>query len=310
MTKRSWTDSDWDSFKTTRKIHKHTSVREIFNREGINADFDPRNIKFRESVDSKENPNSTPIIIALDVTGSMGQIPESLIKDGLGRMATEIIERKPVTDPHIMFMAVGDAVYDTAPLQATQFEADIRIAEQLKELYLEGGGGGNACESYNLPWYFAARKTHIDSFNKRSKKGVLFTIGDEEYPRILEASHIKHFVGDDVQADIPSDELLRMAQERYDVYHLMIKEGFNYTEQSHQQWTDLLGQRAMPVADYTKIPEIIVSTLEVLGGKAKDEITASWDGDTSLVVKEAIGGLTESSVDADTAVWRPKRLGM
>jgi len=125
----SWTSNDWDDFKSSATVDQTTgkaySRQQIFSRSGINPQFDPAQIKVRESVDSPDNPNSTPIIVALDVTGSMGKIPEALIKDGLGTMAKEILDRKPVSDPHIMFMAVGDAYSDNAPLQATQFEADM-----------------------------------------------------------------------------------------------------------------------------------------------------------------------------------------
>ena len=81
-----------------------------------------------------------------------------------GIMVEEILARKPVSDPHILCMGIGDVLCDQAPLQVTQFEADIRIAEQLEKLWLEKGGGGNSCESYNLPWYFAAMHTAIDCF--------------------------------------------------------------------------------------------------------------------------------------------------
>ena len=317
----SWSTHDWDDFKSSATVDKKTgrakTKEEIFVRNSINPNFDPAKIKVRESVDSPDNPESTPVIVALDVTGSMGVIPDALVKDGLGTMATEIIERKPVSDPHIMFMAVGDAAYDEAPLQATQFEADIRIAEQLKELYLEGGGGGNRNESYHLPWYFAARKTQIDSFDKRGQKGYLFTMGDEGVPPTLSRQHVKEVFGDDLEADISTEDLLRMVEERYEVFHLIIQEGSNYrADPSYVKacWKGLLGERAIPVADYRRVPEIIVSTLQVMAGIPKHEVEASWDGSTALVVRNAISALVPTgrggavqSADKGTSggVWRP-----
>lgn len=311
----SWTSSDWDSFKSRSTVDSNTGRAktrdQIFSRSSVNPDFDPKGIAVRESVDSPDNPNSTPVIVALDVTASMGHIPEALIKDGLGRMATETLDRKPVTDPHIMFMAIGDAHSDRYPLQVTQFEADIRIAEQLKELYLEGGGGGNGIESYNLAWYFAARKTQIDSFEKRGEKGLLFTIGDEGMPTSLRASHLREYLGDSVERDISTEDLLRMVEERYDVFHLAALEGHSVEQSEQAHWKSLLGERLIPVTDYTKIPEIIVSTLEVIGGRPKADVTASWDGSTALVVRDAIDGLTEGGRSlqkrggGSPTVWRP-----
>jgi hypothetical protein len=121
----------------------------------------------------------------------MGDIPDAFVREGLGTLINEILVRKPASDPQVMIMGFGDAWTDQAPLQATQFEPDIRIAEQLKDIYLEGGGGGNGFESYSLPWYFAARKTAIDCFVKRAKKGYLFTVGDEPPPPVLLAEHVR-----------------------------------------------------------------------------------------------------------------------
>ena len=56
-----------------------------------------------------------------------------------------------------------------------------------------------------------------------------------------------------------------------------------------------MGERAIKVSDLTKIPEIIVSTLELLSGKSHDEIISSWDGTTGIVVNKAISGLTSST---------------
>ncbi|MBE1162299.1 hypothetical protein [Dyella acidiphila] len=163
-----WNPADWDRYAATTSTKSRDA---IFASRGMNSAFDPKTITMRESVDSDVNPQSTPLIVALDVTGSMGTIPEALIKGSLGTFIEEVYSRKPVTDPHLMFMGVGDAFFDRAPLQVTQFEADLRIAEQLAAMFLEGGGGGNNSESYHLPWYFAGLRTKIDSMAKRHKKG-------------------------------------------------------------------------------------------------------------------------------------------
>src|SRR2546425_9211359 len=96
------------------------STDEIYAARDINKNLDPKGVKLRESRDSADNPNSTPIIVALDVTGSMGILADVIAREGLGTLFKEILDRKPITDPHLMFMAVGHANFDSAPLPASQ----------------------------------------------------------------------------------------------------------------------------------------------------------------------------------------------
>jgi hypothetical protein len=203
-----------------------------------------------------------------------------------------------------MVMGVGDVVYDTAPLQATQFEADIRIASQLEEIYIEHGGGGNSWESYNLPWYFAAQKTSIDCLEKRGKKGYLFTVGDEQVPEALTRAQVKKTLNLDLQMEkIDNRDLLTMVGRYYEVFHLMVEEGSHYQscgDKVKRGWQDLLGQRAIPLADHTKLAEVIVSTIEVCEGRDKGAVADSWDKATALVVARAVGNLGASLIQRDS----------
>src|SRR6187549_974655 len=89
---------------------------EVFASRKIDPSLDPKGVSFRESRDSADSPQATPIIVALDVTGSMGAIAEAIARKGLGTLFQGILDKKPVQFPHLMFMGIGDASCDTSPL--------------------------------------------------------------------------------------------------------------------------------------------------------------------------------------------------
>lgn len=296
--------NDWKDFKRKHIEHAKT-VDDIFTSRTMKAAYNPREIKIRESCDSPGNPESDAIIIGCDITGSMDRILDQVIRTVLPNLFTDIYERKPVPYPHLLAMGIGDVeAGDRAPLQTTQFESDIKIAEQLKEIYLERGGGGNNYESYALAWYFAGYYTRIDCFEKRRKKGFLFTMGDEEpTPYLTKRDITKVFGSANMQSDkLTQEELLQLATRQYHVYHLMLTEGFNYSNTVKEKWTRLLGQNAMLVDDYRKIGEIITSTLQMHAGVSKEEIIKSWDGSTAVVVEKAISHLSVTPNKTDELI--------
>lgn len=274
------------------------STDEIYTSRDMHPDLNPKGVTIRESRDSEDSPNSTPIIVGLDVTGSMGMLADRIAREGLGTLFNGILDRKPVPDPHVMFMAIGDANYDRAPLQVSQFEADNRIVEQLTQIYIEHGGGGNRFESYNLPWYFAAFHTEHDSIEKRGKRGYLFTVGDEEAPAALTKAQIKKYIGDDIETDTMSSEmLLQLAQRSYDVFHVVIEEGSHarrHPKEVSASWAEMLGQRVIHLADYKALAETIVSAIEVAEGRDADASAGAWGGDTASVVHRAVKSLPRS----------------
>jgi hypothetical protein len=277
----------------------------VFSSRHLADELNPAKFRFRESCDSPVNPESTPILWGLDVTASMRRIPQYMIQTGYPALVPLIYERGVVTDPHLGFAAIGDVNYgrgsgdgDQAPLQVTQFEAQAEPAlKQMEKIWLEGGGGGNMYESYGLLHFWAAMCTKIDCYTKRGKKGILITVGDERPMPSLSKADIERVLGPDhgleLQAEYSARQLLDMAQKKWDVYHFVIHEGSNYEhETTDELWKDLLGEKAIPVKDHTKIAEIAISVLEVAGGRDQETVAKSWDGSTGVVVREAVKGLT------------------
>lgn len=266
-----FSSSAYASYSDTHSL-KSASRREVFKATEVPQALDPKKIIIRESCDSDANPYSTPIILGLDVTGSMGFIAEQIAKAGLPQLMERIYEEKPVTDPHLMFMGIGDVhASDRAPLQVSQFEAGaVTLIEQLRAMWLEGGGGGNDSESYDLPWYFAANKTAIDSFDKRGQKGFIFTIGDEMPPPDLSHHDIERVFGNGQHPDAGTTaELIAHVSERYQVFHIIAEEG-NYArgraDQVNAAWVKLLGPNVIRMRDHTQLADIVVATLQIAGG--------------------------------------------
>lgn len=300
-------DHRWDpsDYKDHTVKLKSKSRDAVFKSRSINKDMDPHGVKMRESCDSKSNPNSNPIIVGLDVTGSMGMIAENLAKEGLGVLLEEIYKRKPVTDPHVMMMGIGDANFDEAPLQIGQFEAGVKESTHwLESIWLEGRGGGNSYESYDLPYYFAAFHTSIDSYKKRGEKGFIFTMGDEMPPKDVVPFLVEKVIGDKIQPMSFAD-LLTITGKSWNCFHIIVKEGSHaqyHYDTVNKAWIDLLGQNVLTLPKWQKVSELIVSTLEICSGKDLDTVVNSWDGDTSLVIREALKDMEPAKVGSTGVV--------
>lgn len=199
---------------------------EIFRQSHLDPAMDIRKKPLRESRDSEEHPESFPIIIALDETGSMGMIPENLIKETFPDIIKAIMDAG-IANPQVCFCGIGDSKnHEEAPIQVGEFESSDELMEKwLKAIYLEGKGGGNGGESYHLIYYVATHNMQTDSFEKRGKKGVLITIGDEPCHKLLQQYEINKYLGATAEADIPTSKLLEDAQKEWDVYHIHVEHG-------------------------------------------------------------------------------------
>lgn len=218
-------------------LRSNMSNQEMFKARNIDEALDPHGV-LRECCDSEEHPNTIPIILALDVTGSMGQASVEVAKK-LNVIMTKLY--KEVKDVEFMIMGIGDLACDSAPIQVSQFESDIRIAEQLDKVWFEFGGGGNRYESYTAAWYFGLHNTALSCW-KRGKKGIIITIGDELPNPYLPKERLERVLGTPVQAHINTPDLYEEATQKFDIYHMDINHNRRYDEQDiYDSWDRLLG---------------------------------------------------------------------
>lgn len=217
------------------------SAQDLYKARKLESVLDPMNVR-RQCCDSEEHPNTVPVILGLDVTGSMGDAAVKVAQK-LNGIMTNIYSDESVKDIEFCVMGIGDTYCDYAPIQISQFESDIRIAEQLDKLYFEAGGGGNSYESYTAAWYMGTYRCDLDCW-KRGQKGLIITLGDE-LPNPVLNDRMQKFIGGQLGA-LETPQLLKEAQEKFNIYHISVKDratSYEYYKNHNidTKWKHLLG---------------------------------------------------------------------
>ena len=279
---------DNEAHKEATTARAALPVQEVFRQTKLHPDMNPFGVKVRESRDSPAHPNSIGIMFFMDETGSMGHIPPYLAQDehGLASFMGMLVDGQYVDDPQVFFGAIGDAVNpnnrEESPLQVGQFESEAHLMDKwLTAIHLEKDGGGNNGESYDMAFYFAARHTSMDCWEKRGRKGYLFVTGDEPPLRCVTASAVRERCGDDLRKDIPTADIIEEASKTFHPFFLIPDK--NRANRCERQWRDVMGDHV-----------IVMETHE----------------DTSAVAATLVG-LTEGTLeDLDAALKKLKELGL
>lgn len=224
--------------------------------------LDPRGVT-RESRDSDGHPTSMPIAVLFDVTGSMGVVPR-IMQSKLAKLHGLLQRNGYTDDPQILFGGIGDADSDRVPLQVGQFESGNAMDEQLRNIFLEGNGGGQKSESYELAAYFMARRVVTDAWDKRGQKGYLFIIGDELNKPRLTARTVRSVIGDDLSHDISVESVYRELQRKWNVYFVLPNQSYYYDDpEIADHWRQLLGERLLMLDDPAAVCELIALTVGI-----------------------------------------------
>ncbi|HEX5754428.1 MAG TPA: VWA domain-containing protein [Archangium sp.] len=243
-------------------------AQQVFQQKSCHALMNPKGVRLRESRDSAEHPNSLGIVFALDVTGSMGTIPKLLATQLLPKFM-KVLTDCHVPDPQLLFMAVGDATSDSAPLQVGQFESTAELMDQwLTWSFLEGGGGGTGHETYELGLYFLAQHTEMDCWVKRKKKGYLFMTGDElPYPSL--SKHIVDgIIGDRLDDDLKTEEIVAELQKTFVPFFVI--PDLERRNKCERRWRDLLGDHVLCMESPQDICFVTAGAVCLYEGLVKD----------------------------------------
>ena len=294
--------ADMDSFKSA-------STSQLYKNHSLDPSLDPKGV-IRECFDSEEHPNSLPVILAVDVTGSMGSAA-SAVAIKLGDIMEKLFAQNTNRDIEFCIMAIGDQEYDHAPYQASQFESDIRIAQALEKIYFEGGGGGNVYESYVGAWLWAYDRTMCDCWS-RGGRGVLITLGDEKITGTI-SNKYRNFIGENTPSDpqhkdfftqfpvSTSKELYNQISELWDIYHISV----NDVNSSYKKvkdyydvdasWKAVIGQNYQ-VCTIPKLDDVIS---KIILNHIKDE-ESTYQMDTEISVYD--GGGASDTKDSNEVV--------
>jgi hypothetical protein len=217
-----------------------------------------------------------PLVLMLDLTGSMCRLPEFILEriptmyheTNAAIQGYDPKEAKLVEVPlklEMSIIGVGDAYSDKYPLQVLDFKKYNELTQAINKIYPEGGGGGSLEESYELAAYYLLN--HCKTPNSKIKP-ICIIVGDEAFYERVNEVQVEEFIGDKLDQDLDSYEVMKQLKEKFDTYVLRPEPSYSKEEYEkiHKKWTSVFSERVSRMKD----PEAIVNCMIMIGGIASN----------------------------------------
>lgn len=236
-----------------------------------------------------KSKTKTPIIIVLDITGSNIDFAR-VVYDKLPMFYGQIEQKGYLKDFDIAICAVGDAYSDDYPLQIGSFAKGIELDSWIEKLVLEGGGGGQRKESYELAAYYLFKNTRFAP----GSKPIIFFIGDEKpYPTVNQ-SQAKKFGIECFENGIEPFALLR---EKVDDNVFMLLNKYcssNFESDITRCWQNLLApEHVIKIREEKSIVDLMLGIISMIS-EARTLETYKVDMINRGQTKERINGVSKS----------------
>ncbi|MBI5065474.1 hypothetical protein HZA97_04495 [Candidatus Woesearchaeota archaeon] len=244
----SYDPGEWKGFdyNSARAAYDPSAGRGYSSSSGSSS----KSKKAVDSVPAKLKTDSpSPVIVAVDVTGSMKEWPEVIFEK---LPLVDLGLKEYLDNPEISFMAIGDANSDQYGLQVQDFTKGTDLVSKLNKLYIEGGGGGQVQESYELPAVYATHNIEMPN----AAKPIFIFIGDEGlYPRV-DAGQAEKWAHVTLEKELTTKQAFFDLQKKFSVY--CIRKLYNATgsdrmsaldQQLHDQWLQHVGPGHVAILD-------------------------------------------------------------
>lgn len=235
--------------------------------------------------------STNPIVVAVDVTGSMSHWPYEIF-DRLPLLYQTLEQYRP--DVELSFVAIGDATCDRFPLQVTDFSRGIALEDELNALYGEGGGGGGARESYELFAYYLLQNARAPE----AKRPFLILYGDEGFYPQVSAKQVRYYLGGNIRSARDSADVWRAVSESWNVFHLRKPYGSGRQDvEIRGQWEEVLGaERVLALDEPERAVDLALGLISRVWGHYEDfevNMAARQDAEKVRAVGERLRGLGE-----------------
>lgn len=286
-----WAGYDFRSARAHYDAHAGRSYDAAVSKNVGKTDLIP---EFVESI------SHSPLVIACDVTGSMGEWPATIFS----KLPYLDLEGKEYLgeDMEISFAAVGDMFSDQYPLQVRPFCSGKDMEVRLKELIVEAGGGGTSQESYDLAALYYAKNCKIPN----AVKPIFIFIGDEGLYEFIAEDGAKTYCNVILEnkRTTPAVQILDELKQRFSVY--LIRKPYNCDGNStnsrndaiQKQWEDILGaDHVCPLPEAGRVVDVIFGILAKETGRVdyfKKEIADRQTPDQVKTVMKSLNSIHKS----------------
>ncbi|QQG45223.1 MAG: hypothetical protein HYW89_04485 [Candidatus Sungiibacteriota bacterium] len=259
-----WAGHDFASARRNYRDFAATSMDKALSRGTTVKDLVPASI-------STESEN--PMAIVTDQSGSMGEWPATMFSK-MPYLEHEAKTEYMGTDVEISWGAIGDARNNEKyPLQMRPFAKGTDHAQRLKELVIEGEGGGTTQESYELAALYCARNVVMPN----AVRPLLIVIGDESPYDFVDPEEAELIARVKLPQKVRTSQIFDELKQKFSVYFIQKPYGREVlsdgpltgtTKRVHENWAALVGEDHIALlADPGRVVDVIFGIMAREAGK-------------------------------------------